>query len=162
MKNWYLALEARERVMVAAGAVLVLIFVAWGVVLGPLYGASAAAASRVETKRNTLAFLRGAAAELATVADSPGAAADLAGQSLVVVVDRSAREAGLGAALTRNQPVGEDGIRVRLEGAAFDATTRWLAMLNTSAGLAIESASFDRTPDEGRVNASLVLRQGLQ
>jgi type II secretory pathway component PulM len=58
--------------------------------------------------------------------------------------------------------VGEDGIRVRLENAAFDDITRWLATLNAGSGLGIESASFDRTPDEGRVNASLVLRQGLQ
>jgi hypothetical protein len=44
-------------------------------------------------------------------------------------------------------------------------STPWRAgwrALNSGPGLAIESASFDRTPDPGRVNASLVLRQGLQ
>lgn len=162
MKEWFFGLESRERMLVSVGAVLVVVFLVWGVLLGPLYGATAATASRVETKRNTLAFLHEAAAELAGAAHLPAAGPDLAGQSLVVIVDRSARAAGLGASLTRNQPVGADGIRVRLEGAAFDATTHWLAGLSTSAGLAIESASFDRTPDEGRVNASLVLRQGLQ
>jgi general secretion pathway protein M len=162
MKEWFFGLESRERMLVSVGAVLVVVFLVWGVLLGPLYGATAATANRVETKRNTLAFLHEAAAELAASAHLPAAGPDLAGQSLVVIVDRSARAAGLGAALTRNQPVGADGIRVRLEGAAFDATTHWLAGLSTGAGLAIESASFDRTPDEGRVNASLVLRQGLQ
>lgn len=162
MKDWYLGLEQRERVLVSIGVVFVVLFLAWAVLLSPLYGASAATASRVESKRDTLAFLRDASAELAGAAHVPDAGPDLAGQSLVVIVDRSARAAGLGAALTRNQPVGEDGIRVRLEGAAFDATTHWLATLNMTAGLAIESATFDRTPDEGRVNASLVLRQGLQ
>jgi general secretion pathway protein M len=162
MKDWFLGLEPRERMFVSVGAVLLVIFLLWGVMLSPLYGASAAAASRVESKRDTLAFLRAAAGELAGAAHLPDAGPDLSGQSLVVIVDRSAREAGLGAALTRNQPVGDDGIRVRLENASFDAVTLWLVALNTRSGLAIESASFDRTPDEGRVNASLVLRQGLQ
>jgi general secretion pathway protein M len=162
MKDWFLGLEPRERLAVTLGSVVVLVLVLWGLVIAPLYSASALADSRIETKRNTLAFLRGAAAELAAGAEHPAARPDLAGQSLVVIVDRSAREAGLGASLTRNQPVGDDGIRVRLENASFDALARWLAALNAGSGLSIESASFDRAPDEGRVNASLVFRQGLQ
>jgi general secretion pathway protein M len=162
MKDWYLGLESRERVFVLIGGVLAAVFLFWGLVINPLYGASAATASRIESKQNTLAFLRGAAAELAAAGHAPAAQPDLAGQSLVVIVDRSARAAGLGTALTRNQPVGEDAISVRMENAAFDNLARWLDAINASSGLAIESASFDRTPEDGRVNASLVLRLGLQ
>jgi general secretion pathway protein M len=162
MKDWFLGLEPRERMFVSVGAALALVFALWGLLLNPLYGNSAATASRIESKQNTLQFLRVAAAELASVSHLPAARPDLAGQSLVVIVDRSAREAGLGAALTRNQPVGDDGIRVSLENAPFDSVARWLAAVNARSGLAIESASFDRTPVEGRVNASLVLRQDLR
>jgi general secretion pathway protein M len=162
MKDWFLGLEKRERLFVLIGAAAVVVMVIWGLLLNPLYSASAATANRIDTKRNTLAFLRVAAAEIAASGDAPADRPDLSGQSLVVVVDRSARQAGLGAALTRNQPVGDDGIRVRLDDASFESVARWLATLNASAGLAIESASFDRTPAEGRVNASIVLRQGLQ
>lgn len=162
MKDWFMGLESRERALVSIGAVLVAVTMIWAVLINPLYSASAATGSRVESKRNTLAFLRSATAELAASAHLPAAGPDLAGQSLVVLVDRSAREAGLGAALTRNQPVGDDGIRVRLENAPFESLARWLAAINAGAGLSIESASFDRAPDEGLVNASLVLRQGLQ
>jgi general secretion pathway protein M len=163
VKDWFLALEKRERMFVVAGGVAALVMVIWGLVLAPVYSATAAAERRIETKQATLSFLRNAAAEIASHGgDAAVARPDLSGQSLVVVVDRSARQAGLGQALTRNQPVGDDGIRVRLDNAPFDALARWLAQLNVGAGLAIESASFDRTPEEGRVNASLVLRQGLQ
>lgn len=162
MKDWFFGLEQRERVFVSIGAVLVTVMLFWGLLLNPIYGASAAAASRVDAKRELLGFLRGAAAELAGAGRLPSAGPDLSGQSLVVVVDRSARAAGLGAALTGNQPVGTDGIRVRLENASFDGLARWLGALNTSSGLSIESAGFDRTADPGRVNASLILRQGLQ
>jgi len=162
MKDWFLGLETRERLFVAIGGVLGLVFVVWGLLISPLYGASDAAADRVESKKSTLVFLRSAAAELAGATGLPATQPDLAGQSLVVIVDRSARNAGLGAALTRNQPVGTDGIRVRLEDAPFDLLAQWLAALSASSGLAIESASFDRAPAAGRVNASLVLRQGSQ
>ena len=79
-------------------------------------------------------------------------------QSLVVVIDRSARSVGLGSALTRNQPVGEDGIRVQLRDAPFDSMTRWLTQLQTANGLALDSASIERTDAPGAVNASLILR----
>lgn len=162
MKDWFLGLAARERLFVLAGAVVVAIMLLWAVLLGPLFRAADAASVRVETKRETLGFLRSAAAEIASAGDLPADRPDLAGQSLVVIVDRSARAAGLGTALTRNQPVGEDGIRVRLENAPFDDVARWLGAINVGSGLAIESASFDRTPDSGRVNASLVFRQSAQ
>jgi general secretion pathway protein M len=159
MKDWYFGLEPRERLMVTAGAVVGVLLLFWGLVLSPIYGASAATAQRVDEKRATLAFLRTAAAELAGAPAMAGGP-DLSGQSLVVVVDRSARAAGLGAALARNQPVGEDGIRVRLENASFDALAAWLGTLSGGSGLAIDSASFERAPDDGRVNASLTLRLG--
>ena len=162
MKDWFLGLEARERLFVAVGGVLAVVFVVWGLLISPLYGASNAAADRVEGKKSTLVFLRSAAAELAGANGLPAAQPDLAGQSLVVIVDRSARSAGLGPALARNQPVGADGIRVRLEDAPFDLVAQWLAALSAGSGLAIESASFDRAPAAGRVNASLVLRQGAR
>jgi general secretion pathway protein M len=162
VKDWYLGLEPRERLIVGIGAVLVLLAVIWGLLINPLYNASAAATSRIEAKRGTLTFLRAAAAELSTATHLPAARPDLAGQSLVVIVDRSARQAGLGPALTNNQPIGDDGIRVRLENASFEAVARWLDALGAGSGLAIESASFDRAPQAGRVNASLTLRQGLR
>ena len=162
MKDWFLGLEKRERLFVLVGAAAGVVVVIWGLLLNPLYSASTATANSIDSKRNTLAFLRVAAAEIAASGDAPADRPDLSGQSLVVVVDRSARQAGLGTALTRNQPVGDDGIRVRLDDASFDAVARWLATLNAGSGLAIDSASFDRTPAEGRVNASIVLRQGLQ
>jgi len=162
MKDWFLGLAPRERLFVLAGVIVVAILVLWAALLGPLYKAADAAEARVDTKRETLGLLRTAAAEIASAGDLPADRPDLAGQSLVVIVDRSARSAGLGTALTRNQPVGEDGIRVRLENAPFDDVARWLGTINAGSGLAIESASFDRTADTGKVNASLVFRQSLQ
>ena len=61
MKDWFFGLEPRERLFVGVGAVAVAIAIIWGLLLSPLYGASATTASRIEAKRGTLTFLRGAA-----------------------------------------------------------------------------------------------------
>lgn len=162
MRAWLDNLAPRERLLVIAGAVAAVLLLLWGALLVPLYGAADSAAARVESKRNLVTFLTSATAELRAAGNVPEQAGFDPGQSLVVVVARSAARAGLDKTLTRNQPVGEDGVRVRFENVAFDNLARWLAELNAAAGLAIDSASFDRTRDPGRVNASLVLRQSLQ
>jgi general secretion pathway protein M len=162
MRAWLDNLAPRERLLVIGGAVLVALMLLWGALLAPLYGAADSAASRVEMKRELVNFLTNAAAELRAAGNVPEQAGIEPGQSLVVVVARSAAQAGLDKTLTRNQPVGEDGVRVRFENVPFDGLARWLGELNSAAGLAIDSASFDRTRDTGRVNASLVLRQSLQ
>ena len=77
----------------------------------------------------------------------------------MVLVDRTAREAGLSSALTGQTPNGESGIRVRLEGAGFDQAMMWLANLTLSHAVDIESATFDRTSTPGLVNVNLVLNR---
>ena len=87
-----------------------------------------------------------------------GGATDVAtGESLVVLVDRTAREAGLGTALRDQSPNGEAGLRLRLEAAAFDRLIEWLGQLQERHGVAIEAANFDATGNPGLVNASLTL-----
>ena len=147
--------------MVAIGSVVVVVMLVWGLILAPLGSATDSTLTRVQSKRSLLAYIQSATGELANTADAP-VQADLSSESLVVIVDRSLRQAGLGQSLTRNQPVGEDGIRLRLENAQFDALAGWLGDIHARSGMAIESASFDRSQAPGRVNASLVLRQTLR
>jgi general secretion pathway protein M len=76
-----------------------------------------------------------------------------------VLIDRTARECGLGTALTGQTPNGETGIRVRLESAAFDVLVKCLGQLQQVHAVTIESATFDRTAKPGLVNANLVLNR---
>ena len=78
-------------------------------------------------------------------------------ESLVVLIDRAARECGLGSALTGQTPSGDNGIRVRLEQAEFDKLVVCLGSLQQAHSVTIESANIDRTGKPGFVNASLVL-----
>ena len=74
-----------------------------------------------------------------------------------MLVDRTAREAGLGAALRDQSPNGPSGLRLRLEAASFDTLIEWLGRLQERHGVDIEAANFDATGNPGLVNASLTL-----
>jgi len=150
------SLSERERRMVTWGGIGVAVLLVFGAAVLPLYAAASRTEQRVEQKRQDLEWMRSVAGELR--AAGPGGAQAAAGQSLVVIVDQSARSAGLGSTLTGTQPSGTGGVRVRLEGAAFDTVVAWLEDLKQQYGLIIESATVDRGVQPGIVNASVILR----
>lgn len=159
LKDWFDTLKPRERMIVLGGAVLVLLTAIYVLALGPFYSAIEARADRVERKEADLAWLRSVAPEMQALGASAPVSAGPSNESLVVLVDRTAREAGLGTALTGQTPNGETGIRVRMEGAAFDLVMTWLGNLQLNQAITVESAQFDRTGTPGQVNASIVLNR---
>jgi general secretion pathway protein M len=155
LREWFGSLQPRERLVVAAGAVIV-VAVALYMLLVPFYSAVNAQARRVAQKEGDLAWMRSVVGEIqALSANAPQAGPS--NESLVVLIDRTARECGLGSALTGQTPSGANGIRVRLESAEFDKLVVCLANLSRSHGITVDSATIDRTSQPGLVNASLIL-----
>jgi general secretion pathway protein M len=154
VQTFLAGLQERERRMVTWGGLAAAVLLFLGLIVLPLYAGAARVERRVEQKRADLTWMRSVAEEVR--AAGPGAAGG--GQSLIVIVDESAHTAGLGSALTGTQPSGTGGVRVRLEGAAFDTVVAWLASLEQQYGLRIESATIDRGAQSGIVNASVILR----
>ena len=75
-------------------------------------------------------------------------------------MDRSARESGLGSALSGSEPGGPGTLSVRLEKAPFDALIAWLARLAQQNGVAVDSATIEKAGAPGLVNAAIVLHTG--
>ena len=159
LKDWYYGLKPRERAIVLGGAILVGLTAVYILALAPFYNNVATLAESVEQKKADLAWMRSVAGEMQVLGANQPMVATPTNESLVVLVDRTAREAGLSSALTGQTPNGETGIRVRLEAAAFDMAMMWLANLELSHSVAIESATFDRTQTPGLVNINLVLNR---
>jgi general secretion pathway protein M len=156
MRAWYSGLAERERRFVNLGAIGVLILLIVGVVL-PLNSKLAQTRKRVETKQVDLAFIQGVLPQLAAAGPAGNVATP---ESLVVLIDSSARESGLGKALTNSQPTPDKGLRVRLDRAPFDAMVAWLARLSQQHGVRVESAEIESAGEAGIVNAGLVLKAG--
>ncbi len=155
ISNWLEQLEARERWMVyLASALLVFaILVLFG--LRPLLSQADRNAQRVSDQESLLAELEQVALRLGPQRGAGGASGG--NQSLVLLVDRSTRSRGLTAYLKRNQPDGDDSIRLRFERAPFDELMQWLADLQNSDAISVQSANIDASNETGRVNCNLIL-----
>jgi type II secretory pathway component PulM len=111
---------------------------------------------RIKKKQEDLAWIQTASPELVAA----GPAGSTNGESLLVLVDRSARESGLGTALAGSEPAGPGGLSVRLQKASFDTLIMWLARLSQQSGIRVDSASIDQAGAPGVVNAAIVLHSG--
>jgi general secretion pathway protein M len=157
MRAWFENLSERDRRVVTIGGAVVLVLAVLAVIL-PLNTQISLARKRIATKQGDLAFMQSVAPQVA--AAGPGAAGAANAESLVVLIDSSARESGLGKSLTSSQPTGDKGLRIRLDKAPFDALVAWLARLSQQHGVRVESAEIETAGEVGLVNAGLVLKAG--
>lgn len=148
-------LNERERRMVLFGGIAAVALIIFGVLL-PLNSSVTKAQERVGKKQADLVWMQSVGPELA--AAGPTVARPSSNESLLVVVDRAAREAGLGSSLTSSEPQGPGLLRVRLEKAPFDIMVGWLARLADQNGISVDTANIDNAGAPGVVTASLVLR----
>ena len=157
MRTWYANLAERERRVVTLGAAAGVVIVLLAIIL-PLNRNIAQARQRITTKQGDLAFIQEATPQLAAAGPGTGEAAT--GESLVVLIDTSARESGIGKSLSSSQATADKGLRIRLENVPFDALVAWLARLTQSHGVRVESAEIEAAGEPGLVNAGLFLKAG--
>ena len=148
-------MSERERRMVLFGGIAAVALLIFGILL-PLSSSVSKAQERVGKKQADLVWMQSVGPELA--AAGPTVARPSTNESLLVVVDRAARESGLGASLTSSEPQGPGLLRVRLEKAPFDVMVGWLGRLADQNGISVETANIDKSGAPGIVTASLVLR----
>jgi general secretion pathway protein M len=156
---WFKAQSPRDQ-RLAAGAAVILGVILICAIFIPLDTSVSRAHVRVQRKQSDLAWMRSVAPQLAAAGSAITAPASQ--RSLIVVIDTSARESGLGAALNSSEPSGPGALRVRLDKAPFDTLVQWLARLSQQNGIHVETASIDAAGPPGLVNAGIVLRTASQ
>jgi general secretion pathway protein M len=158
-RHWFESLAPRERRLVYAAAAVAAVALLYVGVALPLNRLHARQSARVEKKTADLAWMRQAAPRVAALAGRGGAAGQ---ESLVVLIDRTGRMSGLGSSVRDQSPSGANGLRLRLEGASFDAMVAWLAVLQQQYGVSVSDATIDAAAAPGLVNASITLTHGAQ
>lgn len=156
MREWFGRLEPRERWILSGGVVLAALIVFWAFAWLPLRRASAELYQSVADKQALLTDLRRAEALRRGAASSARPALT---ESLVVLVDQTARAQGLASSFTRTRPDGATGISVSFQNAAFDDILAWLAQLHSAYGVSVESASFTGAEQHGLVTGQVFLRR---
>jgi len=160
MKDWFAGLERRERMLVAGGGAVLLVLLLYMMIWEPIAGSYRALQDGVAEQKQTLVWMKQAAAELQLLQRSgSGTSRGLGGRSLLSVVDQSARSGGLGPAIKRIEPEGSKGVKLWLEGVAFDPMVLWLGTITRT--YQIETSIITIEPQGGgRVNARLTLLDG--
>lgn len=156
MKAWWDNLSIRERTLVAGGTALTLLLVFYLLVWEPLQASSNRLRQTIVDQRTDLAWMQQAAQEVKRLDNLTGVQAD-DGRSLLTLVDQTARTAGLGNALKRIAPQGEEQLSAQLDSVEFDKLIPWLGTLEQDYRITIISFSVDRTETAGLVNARIVL-----
>ncbi len=157
MKDWFMGLELRERKLVAGGAAVLLLLMFYLMVWEPIAVAYDDLQKNVAAQQETLDWMKQASRKVKALrGSSKSGAKSLGGRSLLAVVDQSARSGGLGSAIKRVEPDGSKGVKIWLEGVAFDPMVLWLGTLSRT--YQIDTSVITIEPQgEGRVNARLTL-----
>jgi general secretion pathway protein M len=158
IKAWYRALQPHERLLVISAGAVVAFVLMIAILFGPLASSLRARQERVAHKQQDLVWMRSVSNSVRMMAASQPSG--MSGEPLVVLINRTAQQAGITGALTNQAPQGDNGIRIRLEGASFDAMVAWLGVLDQQYGVRVDNANMDRGDKIGVVNASLLLARG--
>jgi general secretion pathway protein M len=160
MKVWWESLSTRERILVAGGATLTLALLVYALAWQPFQASSRRLRQSVAEQRAELASMRQMAQEIKRLGGSGGTPPTVDGRSLLTLVDQTARAAGLGAALKRVTPQGENRLGAQLDAVEFDKLIPWLGALERDHRIAIVNLSVDRATATGLVNARVIVQGG--
>jgi len=152
MKAWFDSLQPRERLIFLGGVAGVLLITVWFGVM-KLH-------TQTEVLRDSVAAKQRMLVDLMRVGTRPAVPSSNQGsnqQTLVVVIDGSAREHGI--TLSTRRPDGPDGVQVAFSNVPFDMLLEWLVALEKQSSVAVEAASFTTAKQKGIVNGQLTLRR---
>lgn len=161
MKDWFIALEQRERIVVAGGAVIVLIALFYSLVWEPLDTGQKTLSAEVANWQRSLAELKPLKGLQSTASGNAPVLTNAEQQTPVVIVDQTLRARGLDRALKRSQPTTSNGIRVEFDSVAFDELVLWLGDLSSQYGMQVTSGSMSTSSQTGpgRINATFTLER---
>jgi len=158
MKDWFLSLTQRERIMVQIAASAVVIFMFYLIVLDPISTNYTNNKKNVAEATQTLEWMYSAEREVKQLRGGRLLPDQPQGKQFILsMVDRSVRKAGLAGVMKRVQPEGDSGVRVWFEDAAFDELIKWLATIESKHGLLVNEINFEKTESTGLVNVRVFL-----
>ncbi|CEA02136.1 Type II secretion system protein M [Pseudomonas saudimassiliensis] len=158
MSAWWAGLAPRERIVLAGGAMLLVLVVLWLMIWEPLAQKREQLRADISALTADLSWMEQVASQVKRRAAQQGSASNgaAAGGSVLTLVEVSARAAGLRESLERVQPEGQ-GARLWFNETSFDGLLRWLAELEQRHGLQISQLAVDAGTAPGVVSARVLV-----
>jgi general secretion pathway protein M len=160
MKEWFNSLDPRERKILITGAVVLtlmsLYFLGWE----PYVNKVAKLRETTAENQKTLAWMNQTAIQVKQISrGGRQVKKDVSGQSLLGLIDKTAKRNGLGTAIRRVQPDGQNKALVRLENAKFSDVVRWVEGLQRNQGIDVLSSVMEKKDEPGLVDARITFEQ---
>lgn len=156
MKDWFTGLQKQERITVLSGAIALLMMLFYVAIWDPINSGVEELEKSVARQGPLLDWMRQAAVDVKKLTGSKSAPKSTAGQSLLSLIDSTAKKGGLGSALKRVKPEGNNKVSVWLEEASFDDAVKWMEQLNRSYAIEVSSLVIDRKETPGRIDSRIV------
>ncbi len=154
LQTWLDSLNPRERRLVIGGGIFLLLFILYQITWAPFANGVANMQSKVSKQQQDLIWMQQAAEEVRSL-QGGGRRAVYSG-SLLGLIEKTARQKGLGSSIRKVQPEGQNGVRVWMDKVSFDAVMTWLDELQVQQGVTVSSFSAERTAQEGWVNIRML------
>ncbi len=156
LRAWYQSLQQRERQMLLGGAIALVVMLIYAGLLHPFFSSKQALQQDIVDRQELLTWMRPAAIQIQSLRGQQPSGLPT-GQSLLAVVDKSAGDAGFGAALKQVQTGNDGSVRVQMQGAGFDNLVRWLGSLQQRYGITVREFTAQRSTSPGNVDAGITL-----
>lgn len=147
-------LNDRERFMVYAAALALLIFLPYQLLWAPLMNTVEDRRAKIEKQESDLIWMQSHLAEVRQVS-STSSMAPTSGKSLYGVVEKTARNK-FGSDI-RVQQEGKKGIRIQIKNSGFDEIMIWLDDLQFRHKIYVKDFKIDSEKTVGRVRASILV-----
>ena len=157
MKSWWAGLAPRERLILLAGSVFLLVMAFWLVIWEPLIAGRAELRQEVRTLSAERLWMEQVVDDVRRRARMSQGETSSSG-SVLTLVEVSAHAAGLKEALSRVQPEGQ-GARLSFDQVGMDALLSWMADLEQRQGLQVTQLALDVTEAKGMVSARLLVER---
>lgn len=150
-------LQPRERLVLATGSVVLALMLVFVLVWLPLQRDISQLRLSIPKEQSQLALMR-VQATLVKRLRAAGSTRKTTG-NLLATLEQSATSHGLRPHISRMEPEGANGVRLSLDGVNFNTLLGWLDELQRQGGMRVENATMEAQPEDGIVNARLLLRR---
>lgn len=150
-------LSERERLLLFIFGPLLMLVVVYSLIWRPFEQRVERLEQRTIEQQEMSKEMMAMAIEVGILQRQSGSSGTRTRQSLLSLVDKTIRQAGLSKSLKRVDPDGSSKVNVRIEDASFDAMIKWLEGLQRRHAVTVKNISIDRQEDVGVVNVRLTL-----
>ncbi len=159
IRQSFIGLNQREKLIVSGGAVALLLIGGYLLVWEPLLARQTALNASIKSQQIIYQQMLKSAVEVKSLKGS-GNYKTISASALQSVINRTAKSALPGGIIKRVEKNRQQAVQVWIDQVAFDDMVKWLGVLQQTNGVRVMALFSERTTQPGRVNVRLTLKAG--